>query len=118
MQNDPIQTVKRLEALLIDTSSATPAELRQELAAGGVDVDAFLSRGRGVVRKGDQQQMRLQNEAVQQKATSALGSLFGDLSAMGGEQLRSLIAQVLGGGFGSVAQSAARCRNYQGADLS
>jgi hypothetical protein len=62
--------------------------------------------------------MRLQNQATSERAKSAVGSLFGDLSALAGAQLRELISQVLGGGFGAVAQSAARCRNYQGNELS
>lgn len=118
MQDDPIQTIKRLEASLLDTSGESPADLRKELETSGVDVTNFLSRLNGVVRKGYQHQMRLQNEAASQQANATIGSLFGDLSALAGEHLRRLIAQVLSGGFGQVAQAAARCRNYQGAELS
>lgn len=118
MKDDPIQTIKRLEDSLIDTSGESAADLRKELEAGGVDVNRFLARLKGVVRKGYQHQMRLQNQAATERANSALGTLFGDLSAMGSAQLRDLIGQVLGGGFGAVAQTAARCRNYQGNDLS
>jgi hypothetical protein len=118
MQDDPVQTIKRLEASLIDTFGESPAEIRKELESGGVDVTSFMTRLRGVVRKGYQHQMRLKNQETCEKANSTLGSIFGDLSALGGEQLRSLIAQVLNGGFGSLAQSAARCRNYQGDQLS
>lgn len=118
MNDDPIQTIKRLEDSLIDTSGESTAELRKELESGGVDVNQFVARLKGVVRKGYQHQMRLQNQAVTERANSSLGSLFGDLSNLAGAPLRELIQQVLGGGFGSVAQCAARCRNYQGQDLS
>jgi hypothetical protein len=118
MKDDPIQTIKRLEDSLIDTSGESTAELRKELESGGVDVNSFLARLKGVVRKGYQHQMRLQNQKASDLANTAIGSIFGDLSALASGQLRDLIAQVLGGGFGSVAQSAARCRNYQGNELS
>jgi hypothetical protein len=118
MKDDPIQTVKRLEDSLTDTSGESPADLRQELESGGVDVNRFLARLKGVVRKGYQHQMRLRNQAVTDRATSAVGSLFGDLSSLSGAQLRDLIGRVLGGGYGLSAQSAARCRNYNGAELS
>jgi hypothetical protein len=118
MKDDPIQTIKRLEDSLIDTSGESPAELRKELELGGVDVNGFLARLRGVVRKGYQHQMRLQNQVASDRANTAAGSIFGDLSMLASGQLRDLIAQVLGGGFGSEAQSAARCRNYQGDELS
>ena len=118
MQDDPIQTIKRLEASLLDTSGESPADLRKELESSGVDATNFMSRLKGVVRKGYQHQMLLQSQAACDRANSTVGSIFGDLSALGGEQLRSLIEQVLSGGFGSLAQSAARCRNYQGDQLS
>lgn len=118
MQNEPIQKVKRLEASLLDTSGEPPAELRKELEAGGVDVTRFLSRLNGVVRKGYQHQMRLKGQVVAERANSTAGSIFGDLSALGGEQLRAILAQVLSGAFGAMAQSAARCRNYQGDQIS
>lgn len=118
MNDDPIQTVKRLEESLIDTSGESPAELRKELESGGVDVNSFLARLKGVVRKGYQHQMRLQNQLASERANCSVGSLFGDLSNLAGPQLRELIKQVLTGGFGLGAQSAARCRNYQGNELS
>lgn len=118
MQSDSIQTVMRLEASLVDTAGESSAVLRQELEAGGVDVTGFLDRLHKVVRKGYQFQMRQQGVQTGERANSALGSLFGDLSGLGSEQLRSLIQQVLGGAFGGIAQSAARCRNYQGEQLS
>ena len=118
MKDDPIQTIKRLEASLLNTSDESSAELRRELESGGVDANRFLSRLKGVVRKGYQHQMRLQNQADWDRANSAVGSIFGDLSALGGEQLRALIERVLSGSFGSLAQSAARCRNYHGDKLS
>lgn len=118
MKDEAIQTIKRLEDSLIDTSGESPAELRNELEAGGVDVNRFLARLKGVIRKGYQHQMRLQTQVTAERANSAIGSIFGDLSALAGAQLRDLIGQVLNGGFGAVAQSAARCRNYQGAELS
>ena len=118
MENDPIQTIKRLEDSLIDNSGESPAELKKELESGGVDVNNFLARLKGVVRKGYHYQMRLQSQEASERANSTAGSLFGDLSALGGAQLRAVITEVLGGGFGSIAQSAARCRNYQGDELS
>lgn len=118
MKDDPTQTVKRLEDSLIDTSGESSAELRKELEAGGVDVNRFLARLKGVVRKGYQHHMRLQTQAATERSNAAAGSIFGDLSVLGGAQLRDLIGQVLSGGFGAVAQSAARCRNYQGTELS
>lgn len=118
MKNDPIQTIKRLEDSLVETSGESPAELRKELEAGGVDVNSFLSRLKGVVRKGYQHQMRMKNQAACERANATAGSLFGNLSTLDGAQMRALITQVLGGGFGSLAQSAARCRNYQGDELS
>ncbi len=118
MKDDPIQTIKRLEDSLIDTSGESPTEIRKELEAGGVDVNRFLAQLKGVVRKGYQHQMRMQNEMAAERANSAVGVLFGDLSTLASAQLRDLIGKVLGGGFGAVAQSAARCRNYQGNELS
>jgi hypothetical protein len=118
MQDDPIQTMKRLEASLLCTSGESPEELRKELESGGVDVSSFLTRLKGVVRKGYQHQMRLEKQTASDRANSTTGSIFGDLSALGGDQLRALIERVLSGGFGALAQSAARCRNYQGDQLS
>jgi hypothetical protein len=117
MKDDPIQTVRRLEDSLIETSGESTADLRKELEATGVDVNRFLTRLRGVVRKGYQHQMRLQSEATTARANSAVGSIFGDLTSLAGAQLRELMAKVLGGGYGSVVQSAARCRNYEGNEL-
>jgi len=118
MNDDPIQTVKRLEDSLIDTSGESPAELRKELETGGVDVNRFLACLKGVVRKGYQHQMRLQTQAFADRAKTSVGSLFGDLSNLAGEQLQALLERVLGGAFGALAQSAARCRNYHGTELS
>lgn len=118
MKNDSIQTIQRLETSLLDFSDESKTQLRTELEADGVDVTKFLSRLNGVVRKGYQHQMHLKSQTARDQANSTVGSIFGDLSAVGGEQLRALIERVLVGSYGSVAQTAARCRNYQGAELS
>lgn len=117
MKSDATQTIERLEAALLDTSGESPAKLRRELEADGVGVANFLSRLKGVVRKGYQHQMRLQGEQARDRAGATTGSIFGNLGALGGEELRALIARVLSGEFGPLAQSAARCRNYRGDQL-
>ncbi len=52
MKDDPIQTIKRLEDSLIDTSGESPTELRKELEAGGVDVNRFLAQLKGASGQG------------------------------------------------------------------
>ena len=98
MENDPIQTIKRLEDSLIDNSGESPAELKKELESGGVDVNNFLARLKGVVRKGYHYQMRLQSQEASERANSTAGSLFGDLSALGARGVTA--SETLGIGTG------------------
>ena len=42
MKDEPIQTIKRLEDSLLDTSGESKVELCNELETSGVDVNGFL----------------------------------------------------------------------------
>ena len=98
----------------------TEAELRAELQATGVDVNAYLSQFTTTMRRGFQQRQR--NAALKSAASSIAdpGRLFGDLAGQSFAYLKALYGKVRDGEFGPSLQAAAqaRCRNQNGEDIS
>jgi hypothetical protein len=118
MSKDYKKAVRNLEALLIDDTHLSVEDLRKELADDGVDVDAFLTRFEGVVRKGIQHQMK--KFAEQEQAKLSLKQIFGDLREKSKKELEQLFENVRQGLFGEHLKQAAiaRCRNKTDSKIS
>jgi len=118
MSKDYKKAVRNMEALLTEDTHLSVGDLRKELADDGVDVDAFLTRFEGVVRKGIQHQMK--KLAEQEQAKLSLKQIFGDLRKKSKIELEQLFENVRQGLFGEHLKQAAgaRCRNKTGSEVS
>ena len=118
MSKDYKKAVRNLEALLTDDSHLSVEDLRKELADDGVDVNAFLTRFEGVVRKGIQHQMK--KVAEQEQAKLSLKQIFGSLREKSKKELEQLFENVRQGLFGEHLKQAAiaRCRNKTDSEVS
>ena len=104
-----------LEALLLDDSDLSEAELRADLEAQGVDVDGFLTRFSTSVRTNIQQQAKLAARSARAAASEKTNRRFGNLFNKSLEELLAVFKKIQAGDFGSGSQQAAlaRCRNLQ-----
>ena len=118
MSKDYKKAIRNLEALLTDDSHLSVEDLRKELADDGVNVNAFLTRFEGVVRKGVQHQMK--NVAESEQAKLSLKQIFGDLGKKSKIELEKVFEEVHQGLFGEHLKQAAiaRCRNKTDKDAS
>ena len=98
MSKDYKKAIRNLEALLTDDSHLSVEDLRKELADDGVNVNAFLTRFEGVVRKGVQHQMK--NVAEREQAKLSLKQIFGDLGKKSKIELEKVFEEVHQGLFG------------------
>jgi hypothetical protein len=119
MNENHQQALRALDALLADDADMSVPELRAELEAEGVNVDAFLAKFSKTVRQSYQQRVRLAAEADARTRAGAT-SLFGELKPKTKTELIAICDQLMNGVFGVKLQQAAmaRCRNHQGKDLS
>ena len=118
MSKDYKKAVRNLEALLVDDSHLSVEGLRKELADDGVNVNAFLARFEGVVRKGVQHQMK--KGAEQEQTKLSMKQIFGDLREKSKAELEKIFEAVSKGLFGEHLKQAAfaRCRNKTDKDAS
>ncbi|MCG3147669.1 MAG: hypothetical protein PCFJNLEI_01110 [Verrucomicrobiae bacterium] len=114
------QAVRNLETWLADDSQMSLDDLRKELAAEGVDVNAFLGRFGAVVRKGIQHQLKKTAQEEREQAKQSARQLFGDLRTRTRKELEELFDRVRNGLYGEELKQAAlaRCRNHVGSEVS
>ena len=115
MSKDNQKSVQALEALLLDDSDMSTAELRADLEAQGVDVDAFLARFSTTVRTSVQRQAKLAAQTARVNASQKKNRMFGDLLGRPMAELVAIFERIRAGEFGAGFQQAAlgRCRNLQ-----
>jgi hypothetical protein len=118
MSKDYKKAIRNLESLLADDSHLSVEDLRKELTDDGVNVNAFLTRFEGAVRKGLQYQMK--KAAENDQAKLSLKQIFGDLGEKSKAELEKLFEDVRQGLFGEHLKQAAnaRCRNKTDKDTS
>jgi hypothetical protein len=115
MSKDHNKAFQALEALLSDASDLSEAELRADLEAQGVDVDAFLARFSTTVRTSIQRQAKLAAQTARADASQKKTRRFGDLLGKPMAELLAIFERIRAGDFGASFQQAAvgRCRNLQ-----
>jgi hypothetical protein len=114
------KSLENLDLFLADTEGQTTEEISKELKDQRVDVEKFLNKIKGVVRKGYQGQLRAAAAAERQATVQRTLGRFGDLAAKTKEELLSLIAEIQAGMFGAALSKAAvaRFRNRNNTSLS
>ena len=114
------KALENLDLFLADTEGQTAEEVAKDLKEEGVDVEKFLNKIKGVVRKGYQDQLRAVVAAERQAALRHKHSRFGDLATKTKQELLSIIAEVRAGVFGTALSQAAvaRFRNRNSTSLS
>lgn len=120
MKQNHLDAIKNLDRLLLDDTNSNMADLRAELAASGVDVDAYLARFSSEIRKGFQRQQKAAVLESAKKIANSAQKLFGDLKNQSFVQLKELYDRVRAGDFGPNIREAAlaRCRNQNGEEPS
>ena len=115
MSKDTQKSILALEAVLLDDSGLSTAELRADLEAQGVNVDAFLARFSTTVRTSVQRQVKLAAQTARLEALEKAKRRFGDLVGKPLADLKAIFERIRAGEFGAGSQQAAlaRCRNLQ-----
>lgn len=116
MSKDTQKSIQALEAVLLDDSDLSTAELRADLEAQGVDVDAFLARFSTTVRASVQRQAKLAAQTARLDASQKKNRRFGGLLGKPMAELLAIFERIRAGDFGVGLQQAAvgRCRHLQG----
>ncbi len=115
MSKENPKSLRALEVVMLDDSDLSTSELRAELEAQGVDVDAFLARFSTTVRTSVQRKTKLAAQTARQAASKKSTRRFGDLVNKPLTELREMFVRICAGEFGVGSQQAAlaRCRNLQ-----
>lgn len=116
MSNNTQKSIQALKSVLLDDSDLSIAELRADLEAQGVNVDAFLTRFSTTVRTSVQDRAKRAAQTARQEATQKKNRKFGDLVAKPMAELLAIFERIRSGEFGAGFQQAAvsRCRNLKG----
>lgn len=105
---------ERLTQFLSDDDGLSKEQIRAELEEEGVDVDSFLKRIQGTIRKAEQDHQRTTANAERQQVEAAASDLSRKISAFSIEQIRKIVSQAENGKFGPTGQEfAIACRNKQ-----
>jgi hypothetical protein len=117
MKKDQRKALQNLETFLTRNNELSKDDLKAELSANGVDVEAFRQRIQTTVRKGWQFQQREIAEREEQQARGNRREQFGDIRAMTKDDLTNIFEQIRAGVFGAEYKEAAlaRCRNQSDA---
>jgi|GEM_PF-1713297 hypothetical protein len=115
MSKDNQKSVIALEALLLDDSDLSTADLRADLEAQGVDVDAFLNRFSTTVKTSIQRQAKQAAQVARVEASQKKSQRFGDLLDTPMSEMVAIFERIRAGEFGAGFQQAAmaRCRNLK-----